>query len=85
MQHRSINQRLKRAKSPAAKSEIISEWVSSWKHEQNQLIKSLEKAVSQDNYDNTCIALGQLKTVLDKKMSALPGVFLDLINDDQIK
>lgn len=79
MQHRSINQRLKRAKSPEAKAEAIAEWLSGWRREQNQLITALERAVSQDDYDNTCIALGQLKAVLDKKMVALPGVFAELL------
>jgi len=81
-QTRPINDRLKRAKSAESKAATIKGWLNKWVREQNQLIADLEQAVSHDDYDATCIALGQLKMVLSKKMTALPNIFEQILKID---
>lgn len=75
MKHRSINQRLNRAKSLDTKREILTDWTANWKGEQLILIKQLEHAISNDDYDQLCIVAGQLKAVTDKRFDALPKIF----------
>lgn len=77
-QHRSISQRLKRAKSPAAKLAAATDWAKNWHHEQAALIRDLERAVSNDDYDQLCIVTGQLKAVTGKRFEALPKVVVAL-------
>jgi hypothetical protein len=74
MQHRSISQRLKKAKSPEVKQEVALDWAANWQTEQLQLIQLLEQAVKRDDYDNLCIVTGQLKAVTQKRLEALPKV-----------
>lgn len=80
-QHRSISQRLNRAKSKEAKAAALVDWISGWKREQDTLIAQLERAVSRNDYHQTCITLGQLKAVINKKMTALPTVISHLMID----
>lgn len=79
-QHRSITQRLKRAKSPASKLAAASDWAANWQQEQTGLIRDLERAVADDDYDQLCIASGQLKAVTIKRFTALPKV-IEALND----
>lgn len=73
-QHRSITQRLSRAKSPEAKREAALDWAANWAQEQSGLIRDLESALARDNYDDLCRAVGQIKTVSEKRLQALPKV-----------
>jgi hypothetical protein len=79
-QHRSINQRLARAKSPEAKALTLKEWANSWQQEQMQLISAIGKAIADNDYDTQCILIGELKAVSVKKFEALPKVLLSLLN-----
>ena len=74
MQHRSISQRLKKAKSIEVRREILRDWSAAWQREQMELIGQLEQAIKHDDYDALCIATGQLKAVSQKKFEALPRV-----------
>lgn len=78
MKHRSINQRLARAKSLDTKREILSDWSENWKAEQLTLVQRLEKAIGNDDFDELCIVVGQLKAVTDKRFLALPKIFSKL-------
>lgn len=84
-QQRSISQRLKKAKSPEAKLATVMEWSQSWTDEHNALIKRLEQALSNDDYDTNCIALGELKAASTKKLNALPNVLITLLNQSDTK
>ena len=84
-QQRSISQRLKKAKSPESKLATVIEWSQSWESEHNALIKRLEQALSNDNYDANCIALGELKAASSKKFNALPNVLKVLLNQESTK
>lgn len=78
-QNRSISQRLAKAKSPESKEEAALDWAQSWEREQLALIAKLEQGIKHDNYDDLCIATGQLKAVSNKKFEALPKVITKLI------
>lgn len=85
MAHRSVNQRLQRAKSKSSKQAVLDEWANSWQQEQAQLIRQLGKAIADDDYDQQCILIGELKTVSAKKFEALPKLLrtiLDFIPED---
>jgi hypothetical protein len=78
-QHRSISQRLKRAKSIESKMEAAQDWAANWQREQEGLIRDLEQAISNDDYDQLCIISGQLKAVSQKRFIALPKVISALL------
>ena len=73
-QHKSISQKLKRAKTPEDKIKNILAWSEAWKKDTDVFIKRLESAIKQDDYDELCISLGRLKEDLTKRFTALPKV-----------
>lgn len=73
-QHRSISQRLAKAKAMETKKEVALDWSANWAREQMQLVAQLEKAVAADDYDQLCIVTGQIKAVSIKRLEALPKV-----------
>lgn len=81
MQHRSISQKLKRAKSVASKTATVEEWALYWQTEQTFLIEQLEQAINKDDYDALCRTTGQLKVVTLKRFIALSSV-LKIIYDN---
>lgn len=80
--HRSISQLLDRAKSAELKRAVMINWSKSWENETMELIRNLERAVRTMDYDQLCINTGQLKAVAQKRFSALPNIFLRLIETD---
>jgi hypothetical protein len=81
-QHRSINQRLARAKSPEAKQYVLLTWADEWQKEQMQLLSKLGKAVEQGEYDTQCIMTGELKAMSLKKFAALPKLLTSLLHNN---
>lgn len=57
------------------KREILNDWSASWSSEQLTLIKRIESAIRSDDYDELCVACGQLKAVTEKRFAALPKIF----------
>lgn len=82
-QHRSISQRLKRAKSRDARQATLQKWTQAWQQEQSALIWRIGKAIADDDFDAACIAVGELKSVSVKKFEALPKVLEVLLHDTQ--
>lgn len=76
--HRSIGERLSRAKTIAVKQEVAQDWATSWRAEHDLLFAQIEQAIKRDDYDSLCISVGQLKVVNGKKFTALPGVITKL-------
>lgn len=74
MQHRSISQRLAKAKALETKKEVALDWAANWAQEQDGLVKQLEAAVAKDDYDQLCRVTGQIKAVSQKRFEALPKV-----------
>jgi len=81
-QHRSINQRIMRAKSPEAKEQTLLAWADEWQTEQMQLLNRLGKAVEKGDYDSECIITGELKAMSIKKFAALPKLLMTLVRND---
>jgi hypothetical protein len=75
---RSITQRLKRAKSTEAKTEVALAWAAEWQREQFALIRLIEQGISRDDYDLLCRTTGQLKEMSRKRLPALCRV-IDLL------
>lgn len=80
--HRSISQRLNKAKSPEARKEVLADWAKSWEKETIELIRKLEQAIKTMDYDQLCINTGQLKAVAQKRFKALPNIFVRLAEGD---
>lgn len=78
MQHRSISQRLSKAKSTEVKHTVAQDWATSWELEQSNLIQQLGRAVKNNDYDALCVVTGELKAVTQKRFSALPKVLMAL-------
>lgn len=78
-QHRSINQRLRRAKTPEVKRETAIDWANEWRAEQAGLVKALGHAIARDEYDDLCRIAGQIKAVTEKRFAALPKVIDALV------
>ena len=81
-QHRSISQRLKRAKSTESKRLTLTEWAKSWESEQMHVISNLGNAIKDGDFDRECILCGELKALSIKKFEALPKVLNLLIDAD---
>ena len=79
MGRKSISQRLAKAKSPEVASEIKIEWAAAWESETMQVFARLKRAIQRNDYDELCIATGQLKAVMQKHFAALPNVFTESV------
>ncbi len=53
------------------KIEIAYNWIASWAKDQNKLIDRLGKAVSNDDFDEQSICVGQLREVTRKRFISL--------------
>ncbi|MFB5759063.1 hypothetical protein [Paenibacillus medicaginis] len=82
MKKRSISQRLNKARSPVSKANIALAWAQNWKDEHDGLIRDLERAIRNDDYDLLCITTGQLKAVGQKRLDALPRVLSHMLETD---
>lgn len=76
--HLSVNQRLKRVRALEVKKEIAFDWVQGWQADHDDLIRQLERAIRNDDYDLLCRATGQLKAVGQKRFEALPKILVHL-------
>lgn len=75
LKHRSISERLARAKSPEARASVLSDWVSNWRDDQLDIVRQLEQAIQTMDYNAFCSATGQLKAVTEKRLDALQKIF----------
>ncbi|MBL1261142.1 MAG: hypothetical protein COB33_011480 [Thiotrichaceae bacterium] len=73
-QHISITQLLRKNYSCAEKKELALNWVDAWQLDQSKCITRLGIAVKNNDFDEQCIAVGQLKELSLKRFSALPNV-----------
>jgi len=69
-----ITKRIRKVKSQESKTLLGIGWAVSWDREQTQLIKRLGVAVRDDDFNELCICVGQLKEMSEKKFSALKNV-----------
>ena len=72
--HKSIGQRLKTDKPIEHKLMVAQSWVTEWEAQHSKLIAQLERSIQNDDYDQLCIATGQLKVEAKKRFTALPNV-----------
>ncbi len=72
--HRSISQLLRKNYTREKKQELALNWASAWANDQSELVRRLGSAVKNDDFDELCICVGQLKALTEKRMSALPNV-----------
>jgi hypothetical protein len=71
MSRKTITERIRRAKTNDARTELISQWLDDWKDEQTKLCERLSLAIDIHDFDEACIVNGQLRAVTDKKFVAL--------------
>jgi hypothetical protein len=81
MGRKSISQQLRQYTTLARRQKVLAEWITSWQQDQFDLIKQLEQAIKTDNYDNLCIATGQLKEVTLKRFEGLNNVIKILLEN----
>ena len=72
--HLSISQRLKKARSPKARAEVLNDWVADWEEAQWHLLEQIEEALRTRNYDAACIAAGAFKNQIEKRFDGLEVV-----------
>lgn len=77
--HRSIGERLKRARSPEAKRAVASAWGSNWHDEQDAIVHDLALAINANDWEQAKFLHRQLKAVTDKRFGVLQSV-LDAIS-----
>lgn len=75
----SISQRLKKAKSPAVKAEIVNDWANGWRAEQEALVQLLDRAARDGDWSAVVSAKGQLHEVTVKRFAGLPAVLDHLL------
>jgi len=72
--HRSISQRLSKARSPKARAEVLADWVKDWEEAQWHLLEQIEEALRTKNYDAACIAAGAFKNQIEQRFDGLEKV-----------
>ena len=80
MRHRSISERLRRAKSPESRRELLLDWTDNWFTEQMNIVQQLSDAyITMDN-ESICKGINQLRAMTDRRLSALSRIFVKLNN-----
>lgn len=77
--HRTITERIKRARTKERLLELTAEWVDKWETEQVELIRRLGNAIANDDYDEECICTGQLRAITEKRFTGLRNSVKELI------
>lgn len=72
--HRSIGERLRRAKSPEARAETLAAWVDNWEQDQIAVVELIEEGVRTMDPDLLQPGAGQLRALTTKRMQALRNV-----------
>lgn len=81
--YRSIGERmrsaLQRGARPAALTEVVTDWSTAWRKEQEEIVADLDAAI--DAMDRTALrsAAGQLHEITAKRFDGLAGVFRRLL------
>lgn len=66
------------------KLSLAQHWAESWHADQNDLIARLGIAVRDNDYDEQCICVGQLRESSAKRFRSLPDILSLLIDADKI-
>ena len=74
IKHRSIGERLDRARSPEAIRETLRDWVANWHDDQKNIVAQFEYGTSHMDSDVLATATGQLKAVTQKRFEALAKI-----------
>ncbi|MDB5523883.1 MAG: hypothetical protein JWM58_1646 [Rhizobium sp.] len=82
MTARSIGERIKKSSSLDRRKAIALEWQAAWKSDNDITIHLLERAIGEGRMGEAGHLLGQLKTLTEKRLGALPNVIEKLADDD---
>ena len=80
--HRSIGERMSRAKSADARLATAKEWSGQWCNEQTCLLRKLKAAIAENDREEQIFIIKQLEAVNEKRHAALPRVFERLAGGD---
>lgn len=80
--HRSIGERMARAKTIAARREAATDWAINWQDDHDATLRDLEKAVASRDWNAAARATGQLKAIAEKRFPALHRVIEALSDED---
>ena len=80
--HKSIGERINKAKSLAARREVAMDWAANWYADHLETIHALEKALAAHDMATAGRHCGQLKVLHDKALGALPRVIDALCDED---
>lgn len=80
--HRSVNGRLRTAKSLATRREIALEWAALWRDHHENLIAQLEKSLGAGRIVEAGRLLGELKDESAKRFTGLASVIEKLADED---
>jgi len=82
---RSITQLLRKNYPRDEKKELALNWAKKWQRDQTKCIKRLGQAVKNNDFDEQCISLGQLKEISEKQFIALPNIINALLEIDEME
>lgn len=80
--HRSIGERLRKARSPEARRQLLTDWAANWRADQMDIVRQLEDAIRAADHDALCSATGQLKAVTEKRFEGLTNLLRKLSSED---
>lgn len=82
--HRSIKQRLAKAKAPSLKRTIAHDWAKNWEDDQMDIVRQLRQGLRHEDMRTIAAAVMQLAAVTEKRFAALSGV-IDAISQPGIE
>lgn len=82
MKHLSIGERLKKAKSLEARVEIALDWTENWVSDHDKTLSLIKSALIKGDVKAAERYLHQLKTLNEKRFSALPNLIDKLADED---
>ena len=80
--HKSVGERLRKAKSLEARREVGLEWAASWAEEHERALSAVERAVRMGDLANARLSVARLREHTDKRLAALPNVVEKLTDED---
>lgn len=82
MNNKSIGRKLQNVKSYQSQQSLLSNWVKSWKEDQEHMLNKLQWAAKHDNYEDIISSIQQMEGMTKNRFSALNNV-LQTLSDPQ--
>lgn len=81
--HRSIGERLKRAKSPEVKQKVLRDWVKNWEDDHRMTMDDLREAIQTGDPHGIASGIASMRAIADKRFLALRRILDEAYSDEQ--